>query len=182
MNVVETTKAAERCRTPSALRFSRSSKLALVLPCERVRRIPPLCLLAFLGAAGCRTAPPLAPVNLKEPGWTMHEGQAVWRPNRAAPEMAGEILVATHPNGGAFVLFTKAPFPFVIARTEANTWEIEMPTRNIRYSGRGQPPARVLWLQLPRVLTGASPPKGWSWQAPRDRHWRLENVSTGEFL
>src|SRR3954454_11899974 len=44
-------------------------------------------------AAGCSTAP-MHPVNLKEPGWTLREGQAVWKRNRNATEIAGEVLVA----------------------------------------------------------------------------------------
>src|SRR5258708_3062502 len=52
-------------------------------------------LLVLLGVVGCRTAAPLPVVNLKEPGWTVREGQAVWRRDRKAPEIAGDILVAT---------------------------------------------------------------------------------------
>jgi len=124
----------------------------------------------------------LAAVNLKEPGWTVREGQAVWRARRDAPEVAGEILVATHPDGWAVVQFTKTPFPFVIVQTEPDAWQIEMPARNKRYSGHGHPPARVVWFQLPSILSGVSPAKGWFWQAPNDGHWRLENISSGELL
>jgi len=141
-----------------------------------------LALLGLLCAVGCQTAPPLPPVNLKEPGWTVREGQAMWRAKRDAPEIAGEILLATHPDGRAFLQFTKTPFPFVIARAEPDSWQIEMPTRNKRYSGRGKPPGRVLWLQFLLVLSGSAPPQGWSWRAPKDGRWRFENLSTGELL
>src|SRR5213593_2130154 len=70
-------------------------------------------LVSVLGCGACRTAPPLAPANLSEPGWRIREGQAVWRPKIEAPEIAGELLVATHPNGQTFLQFTKTPLPLV---------------------------------------------------------------------
>jgi hypothetical protein len=136
----------------------------------------------MLFGAGCRSLPPLPPANFAEPGWTVREGQAVWRAKRNAPEIAGEILVATQNNGRTFVQFTKTPFPFVIARTETNSWQIEMPVQNNRYSGRGHPPSRVIWFLLPRVIEGSPAPKGWSWQAGKDNRWRLEERSTGDSL
>jgi len=165
---------------------------------------------SFLGSAlalmlfgpGCRSLPPLPPANFAEPGWTVREGQAVWRAKRGAPEIAGEILVAVYGNSSGtifpevtgevgnpshrdcrtFVQFTKTPFPFVIARTETNSWQIEMPVQNNRYSGHGHPPSRVIWFLLPRVIEGSPPPKGWSWQAGKDNRWRLEERSTGDSL
>ena len=136
----------------------------------------------LLFSVGCRTLPPLPAVNLAEPGWTIREGQGVWRPKREAPEIAGEILAATHRDARAFVQFTKTPFPFVIATTTTNSWQIEFPTQNKRYSGLGKPPSRLLWLQLPRAISGAAPPKPWSWQPQKEHQWRLENLSTGESL
>ena len=53
------------------------------------------------------------------------EGQAVWRPKIEAPEIAGELLVATHRNGETFLQFTKTPLPFVVARITTNRWLIE---------------------------------------------------------
>src|SRR5262245_37114433 len=128
-----------------------------------IRFLAPLLCCLLLGAAGCHLVPPLPAVNLSEPGWRVREGQAVWRAKRDAPEIAGEILVATRPDGRAFVQFTKTPFPFMIAQTTTNTWQAEMPTQNRLYSGRGKPPTRLIWLYLPRVLSGAAPPQGWHW-------------------
>jgi hypothetical protein len=123
----------------------------------------------------------LPSVNLAEAGWTVREGQAVWRPKRDAPEIAGEILVATHGDSRGLVQFTKTPFPFVSARIQTNAWQIEFPTQNKHYSGRGEPPTRLLWFQLPRVISGASALKPWTWHFEANR-WRLENLSTGESL
>src|SRR5436190_15911348 len=92
------------------------------------------------GLMACRTLPSLAPVDLKEPGWKVREGQAVWRMKRRAPEIAGEILLAVHRDGRSFVQFTKTPFPLMIAQSSPDRWQVQMPTENKSYSGRGNPP------------------------------------------
>src|SRR5258706_6902914 len=139
-------------------------------------------LLLVLCGSGCATIPPLPPANLKDQVWKVREGQAVWKAKRDAPEIAGEILVATRPDGRAFVQFTKTPFPFVIAQATTNSWQIESPTQNRRYSGPGRAPARLIWLQLPAALTGRPPPKPWSWRRLENNGWLLENGKSGESL
>jgi hypothetical protein len=138
-----------------------------------------LGLLTFLGTAGCRDfGPPMPPANLQEPGWTVREGQAVWR-KKGSPGVAGEVLVATRADGRSFVHFTKPPFPMVNAQATPNHWEVNFPAQNKRYSGPGIPPERVIWLHLPRVLLGSAPPKNWIWHQS-ETAWRLENRATGE--
>jgi hypothetical protein len=138
-------------------------------------------LLPALGAAGCRTASPLPPADFKQPGWTVRQGQAVYVTKRGAPEIAGEILLATRNDDRAFVQFSKTPFPLMIAQSASNYWELQVPAQNRRYAGHGLPPARLILLWLARVLSGQPPPKGWSWHS--DEHgWRLENPATGERL
>src|SRR6185503_6749264 len=46
--------------------------------------------LSALLLTSCRTTLTLPPVNLSEPGWTLRQGQALWRSKRDAPEIAGE--------------------------------------------------------------------------------------------
>src|ERR1017187_4459113 len=133
----------------------------------------PILLLVALGA--CQTVPPLPKINFSEPGWTIRQGQAIWRSQRDAPEMAGELLVATNSDGRAFVQFTKTPLPFAVAQIAPNAWQIESPVENKRYTGRGKPSAKIIWLQLPRCLSGAVPAKPWSWQTLDNGRWRLEN-------
>ena len=139
-------------------------------------------LLLAVGLSACRTAPPLAQVNLAEPGWQVRQGQAVWQSNRRAPEIAGELLVATRQGGEAFVQFTKTPFPLVVARTTSNSWQIEFAAANKSYAGHGQPPARLVWFQLGHFLKHeplAANYRGTNIDAQR---WRIENKSTGEAL
>ena len=140
-----------------------------------------LLLLAF-ALAGCHTVRPFAPVNLQEPGWHVREGQAVWRPKREAAEIAGEILLATKPDGQVFIQFSKNPFPLLVAQATGDKWQIELPIEKKRYSGHGQPPRRLIWLYLSRVLSGQPPPKGWAYTRLESSGWKLENDSTGEAL
>jgi hypothetical protein len=132
--------------------------------------------------ASCSFIPPLPAANLAEPDWCVREGQAVWRMKWDAPEIAGETLLATRGDGRAVVQFTKTPFPFLIGQTTTNRWQAELPTQNRRYTGHGNPPKRLIWLYLPRVLAGAPPPKGWQWHDLGEGRWRLENPKTGEMV
>jgi hypothetical protein len=148
---------------------------------ERRKLSLPLVIALLCLASACQTLGPLPPVDLKEPGWTVREGQAVYRRNRTEPEIAGEILVATRPDGSSVVQFTKAPFPLMIARTTPAGWQVEEPARNRRYSGHGHTPGRILWLALPRALTGRPLPKDIQWRSDANG-WHLENRQTGESL
>jgi hypothetical protein len=124
----------------------------------------------------------MAPVNLQQPGWRVREGQVVWKRNETAPEIAGDVLVATRADGRSFVQFTKTPFPMIIAQTTTNRWQIDIPMENKRYSGPGSPPKRLIWAYLPRLLAGDAPPKGWSWTRLPDNGLQLNNSQTGEML
>jgi hypothetical protein len=139
-------------------------------------------LLLVFGLAACSTVPPLPQADLKAPGWTVREGQAVWHRPNGGPEVAGEILLATRENGRAFVQFSKNGFPLLVAQTAPGRWQAEVPAENERYSGRGQPPARLLILYLPRALAGQPLPAGWSWETSADGNWTLANKKTGESL
>jgi len=139
-------------------------------------------LLAFFLLAGCRTATPLSPVNVQEPGWNVQQGQAVWRSRRSAPEIAGELVVAIHPDGRSLVQFIKTPLPFVVAQATIESWQVQFVPQNKVYSGRGRPPAQLIWLHLPQCLQGGAPPGNLSWVRLENQGWRLENRSTGESL
>src|SRR5262245_20033091 len=114
--------------------------------------------------AACRSLPPLPPANFSEPGWTVRQGQAVWRAHGHSPELAGELLVASHRDGRTLVQFTKGPLPFVVAQTTTNSWQVDFVPKNKTCSGRGRPPARVIWLHLARSLDGSPPPEPFVFQ------------------
>lgn len=141
-----------------------------------------LIVLLILATSGCRaTLPPLPRANLQEPGWQVHQGQAVWRFEHGKGELAGDLLVAAEPGGRAVVQFSKSPFPLVVAQETSNRWQVEFPPQNKHYAGRGEPPKRVIWFFLPPTLAGQAPPANWAWHS-NSSGWRLENQASGESL
>ena len=143
------------------------------------REVSILLLLSLLTA--CRTIPELPSANLSDPGWTVQQGQAVWKPNKNSAEIAGELVAATRPDGQTLLQFIKTPFPIVIAQTTSNLWRMEIPAEDRVVQGRGAPPSRAGWLQLARALAGQTVAR--SWQFRRDGpDWLLENPSHGEVL
>jgi len=138
--------------------------------------------LALL-CGGCASfSKPLPPVNLQAPGWTVRQGQAVWKlPAKGDHDLAGEVLVATGPDDQTFVQFSKTPFPILIGQTSGNHWQVELPPQNKRYAGPGLPPKRLIWLYLPRALAGKSLPANCHW-TNSGSDWRLANQKTGEAI
>ena len=139
-----------------------------------------LCLTLVL--SGCRSAPHLPAANLAEPGWKVRSGQAVWISRRAAPEIAGELLAATHPDGRSLAQFTKTPLPLLTAQADTRGWRIESIAERRVFAGHGDPPARWLWLHVASSLAGAKPPEPLRFESLSEGAWRLENAATGESL
>ncbi|MHC1768722.1 MAG: hypothetical protein AB9869_31315 [Verrucomicrobiia bacterium] len=139
--------------------------------------------LCVVVASGCATPRPDLRADLSAPGWRVREGQAVWRPAKAKPDLAGELLVASHPSGQSFVQFAKPPFQLVTAHQTGERWQITFGANNRTFSGRGKPPPRFIWLHLAaRLDSGQRPPSGWRFQSEAAGQWRFENHATGETL
>lgn len=145
-------------------------------------RLGAFLFLVSLFATGCHSLPPLPPADLLAPGWRVQQGQAVWKPSRDRPALAGEILLATQANKNFFVQFTKTPFPLATARCVDGQWQIEFGAGGRRFAGRGAPPPRFVWFQLPPVLRGQPIDDGWQFTRLEKDSWRLENSHTGESL
>lgn len=141
-----------------------------------------LAALTLALPTACRTVREFPPADLTAPGWEVRRGQAVWHPPGSTPELAGDLLLASHPDGRVEVQFTKTPLPVVIARVTRKAWEIHFPTRHRTYAAPGRPTTRLIWFQLAPALRGEPLPPAWRWTAPAAGTWRLENVRTGEFL
>ncbi len=124
---------------------------------------------------------PLPAANLQEPGWTVREGQAVWKRKASEPEIAGEIIVGTRTDGRAFVQFSKNPFPLLTAQSTSKGWQVQSHTDNKFYSGHGKPPTRLIFLYVPKMLAGEPAPKGWTYEKLGDGY-KLENHRSGESL
>lgn len=135
------------------------------------------CLLA-----GCRSVSVPPALDLQAPGWRARQGQAIWLPSPRATEIAGDLTVALHPGGDAWVQFGKPSLNLVTARIMTNNWWFTFEPRNWRRAGQGLPPANMIWLQLAGALAGRALGPEWEWQVlPGDR-WRLTHRGTGERL
>jgi hypothetical protein len=116
------------------------------------------------------------------PGWRVQEGQALWRPRRGLPELAGEIVVASHADGCCEVQFAKTPLPLVLAQTTKTNWLIQFPPRRMSFAGQRAPPASFAWLYLRSALAGEPLPRQFHFHTKPDGGWRLENTRSGETL
>lgn len=157
--------------------------------CERGRllaaRNAPFFAAFFLftiiaGLTACKTTPKT--VNLDETGWKILQGQAIWRAKEDAPELTGDLVMATNADGRTFVEFTKDPLPLMVAQTTSNSWQIEFVPQNRSLSGRGKPPARLGWLYVAGCTEGLPPPKHWRLRQTHYNRWRMEHPGRGEVL
>jgi hypothetical protein len=142
-------------------------------------------ILALLIAAficGCSTAPPLPPADFSAPGWSVRQGQAIWKPSSNRPELAGDLLLATNVNGNFFIQFSKIPFPLATAQISDGQWQIEFGASEFSWHGSGTPPNRFAWFQLPCALLGGNLDGKWQFTNVTTNSWRLENLRTGESL
>ena len=160
----------------------RAGVRASVKPILQVSARASTLLLALVFCVSCRSLMPLPPADLSAPGWRVQQGQALWKPTKTRPELAGELLLATNSNGDFFVQLAKAPFTLATAQMMNDRWQIEFGSGDYRRSGRGQPPARFVWFQLPTALAGAGVSGNWSFDRVTTNSWRLENHRTGEAL
>ncbi|MES1180296.1 MAG: hypothetical protein ABUL66_00375 [Verrucomicrobiota bacterium] len=138
--------------------------------------------LALLFCVSCRTANPLPPADLSAPGWRVQQGQAIWQPPGHRPELAGDLLFATNMDGNFFMQLAKNPFPLVTAEAFGGQWQIEFGAEEHSWRGRGEPPKRFIWFQLPRALLDGKTAGNWRFENLTTNLWRLENPRSGEKL
>ncbi|MGA2555259.1 MAG: hypothetical protein ABSG04_03200 [Verrucomicrobiota bacterium] len=141
-----------------------------------------LCALGLLLCVSCRTAPPLPAADFSSPGWRLRQGQAVWKPSKSRPELAGDLLLAANGNGNYVIQFAKTPFALASAQVADGGWRIDLGAGQHTRGGQGAPPTRFVWFQLSRVLAGRPAESPWKFTSRADNSWRLENAGTGEFL
>jgi hypothetical protein len=141
-----------------------------------------LLALGLMLCVSCRTARLPPPADFSSPGWRVQQGQAVWKPSKSRPELAGDLLLATNVNCNYVVQFSKTPFTLAAAQVADGAWQIEFGGGRYSWSGRGAPPARFVWFQLPRALAASEPGRPWIFTRRADGSWRLENMRTGEIL
>ena len=136
--------------------------------------------LLFVLVAGCATSRPLPPADLSEPGWRIQSGQAVWK--SGSSDLAGELVFAKRADGSSALQFIKTPLPLVSTQTRGPRWTITFVADNRTVSGKGVPPAQLLWLHLASALSGTSPPCPLTFMHESNGSWRLENADQGESI
>jgi len=141
-----------------------------------------LLFVLLLALNGCRTAPPVTPIDLTQPGWNVQQGQAVWTAARDAEAVAGELLVATQPDGACWIQFSKPPFNLFTAHRQTTGWRIEFQQGHKQFSGRGTPPARIIWFQLAAAVLNQPLAADWKFGRGADDSWVLSQSKTGERL
>jgi hypothetical protein len=130
---------------------------------------------------GCASTAPIERVDLSAPGWEIRQGQALWKADEEKPEIAGDIVLSTHPSGADYLQFSKT-LPLLSAHLDVSGWAIEFTPENKRYSGKGLPPKRVGWLQVMRALRGETLHKPWRLIYPSPDFIAVENDASGERL
>ena len=144
---------------------------------------PGVTLLAsLLLCSGCRTPRESDFFTTGGPGWRIQEGQALWRPGRGLPELAGEIVMASQEDGRCVIQFAKTPLTLVVAQTSRTNWLIQFPPRRLGFTGRGSPPTRFGWLYLHPALAGDALPRSFHFERKPDGSWRLQNGHSGETM
>ena len=164
---------------PGDRRHSPEHDLPAPNPSPRTARLA--ISLATLLLAGCNTWHP-APIDLHQASWTTTRGQAVWHPAHRDVELAGELLIATTPDGQGYLQFAKGPVLLAEARTDAGHWQARFPAVHRTYGGPGPAPARLASNQLLRLALGQPPATGWTWRGSLEDQWRLENTGSGEWI
>jgi hypothetical protein len=106
----------------------------------------------------------------------------VWKPSATASEIAGDLLLATHPQQQLLVEFTKGSLPVLTLQVSPGSWSLHIPTQKRTYTGRGDPPARSAWLVLARDLAGLPPSAGWPLTSSSPNRLRIANPHSGEIL
>jgi hypothetical protein len=138
-------------------------------------------LLPTLLFCSCIT-PKLPAFETASPGWHISTGQAVWTPAPNTNPIAGDYLIATHPDGRVLIDFSKGSLSVASVRTTPTAWRIEIPSQNRRIGSRGLPPARSSWLVLARDQAGFPPPKPWTFTTTTNQSLLLQSTSSGESL
>lgn len=109
----------------------------------------------------------------------IRQGQAVWHAEKG-PELAGELILIRSSDAELTVQFSKPPVTLLTAQSRTNRWSADFPP-NQHFSGRGDPPDRLIFLQLAKILDGQPARTYWNWTT-NESGWRLENRKSGEWV
>jgi len=144
-------------------------------------------LLLGIGG-GCHTVPTLPPADTSRPGWTLRQGQALWRVSGEAPDVAGELLFAANANGRLLLKFSKNPLPIVSVQCSNELWRVDFIPQRRSVGGTGTPTSRsvmahpAIWLGLARALNGIPPRSPLGFDGATNGSWTITNRLSGETI
>ncbi len=138
--------------------------------------------LVSLTLFGCASTADWPQIDLSQAGWTVWTGQALWTPGGDRSPIAGEVIIARRASDEVFVSFSKPPLPIFTARAVAGQWRIDFVDAARSHAGRGKPPRRFVWFELPRLLEGNPPTGDWSSEKLDGAQWSIRNANTGEAI
>lgn len=137
--------------------------------------------LIFLFSACTSKLTPLQ-MDLEAPGWNIRTGQAVWNTKSNKKPVIGDIVLAQHESGDAWINFSKSSLPVFSAQVSDNRWWIDMVVQNKQWSGRGKPPRRFAWFKVIDTVFKNQIPKDWSVVKPSAEEWLISNQRTDESI
>jgi hypothetical protein len=141
-----------------------------------------LSLLAgLIFFCGCATTPQNL-FTVSGPDWRVQQGQALWTPRLGAPQLGGDLVLATDTNGRSYVQFEKMPLSLVTVQITPQNWSLNFQQFGGFWKGHQPAPPRTVWLYLPDALAGKPVPKPLHFEQMPNGNWRLEDTKTGEIL
>ncbi len=146
------------------------------------RLFPLFFLAALLFFSGCETDKTQNLFAVTGSTWAIKQGQGLWTARSGAPQIGGDIVLASDGNGRSLVQFDKTPLTIVTAQTTPERWLIRFPQGGGVWAGHQPAPPRTIWLYLGDALAGKPLPKPLHFEQKPDGNWRLENPKTGEIL
>jgi hypothetical protein len=138
-----------------------------------------LGLLLLAGCASPRDAASRSPEPLSGEA---RIGQAVWRPRRQLPELAGELVVVNPPGPDFLVRFSKDPLCLAQAESRDGRWRVEFAAGTRHRQGRGRLPRWTVWLVLADAMEARPLRRPWVGEVTSSGEIRLSNARTGETL
>jgi len=133
--------------------------------------------------AACVTIPEPPEIDLDSFGWRIRVGQALWTPAEGGIKpIAGDIILARHNTGDAWIDFSKSSLPVFIAQTADGYWWIELVSKAKRWSGHGKPPAKFIWFTVVDAVFQGQDSEHWETERRGALEWIITHRNTNESI
>ena len=89
-------------------------------------------------------------------------------------------MLATHPDGHAYLQFAKPPVELASSALGPKGWHLSLPLQRRNLRGRFDAAPLPGWVELLRWEQGHPGTPGWRFKSGPDRRWELVHDATGE--